>query len=182
MLGQDQPVYAIHARGFDGKEPPLKNIRDMVIAYFKEIRRERPNGPYVVGGMCMGGLVALEIAQELASRGEKVGRVLLLDPVPVQAQWSGWIDGAIAEDAKVCRQLHRNLMHFFEAITQQWPNIPLDVRDPRRLHIAIKLAVTNIAAAHVHVPVPYAGATELIISEQRAVGYFHPASPWRKIL
>jgi thioesterase domain-containing protein len=182
MLGCDRPVYAIHARGLDGKETPLKSIHGMIDAYLAEIREARPSGPYVIGGMCIGGLIALEIARKLTDRGERVGSVLLLDPLPVLGQWAGLIDGAVADDPKIYRQLHRYLTDFLTAITRQWPNIPFNLNDPRQLHNAVKLAMTNIFAAHAHLPMPYAGATELVICEQRASAYFHPASPWRKLV
>jgi thioesterase domain-containing protein len=182
VVGSDQPVYAIHARGRDGKEPPLRGIREMALAYVTEIRGVRPSGPYVIGGMCIGGLIALEIARELADCGEQVGTVLLLDPVPVMGHWAGVIDEAVVDDPKVYRQLQRSLTDFFASITRQWPNIPLDVNDPRQLHNAVKVAMTNILAAHNHVPVPYTGAAELVICEQRASAYFHPARPWQKLL
>jgi oxalate---CoA ligase len=181
-LGPDQPVYAIHARGFDGRGSPLKSIPEMVVDYLAEIRDARPSGPYVIGGMCSGGLVALEIARELASSGERVGAVLLLDPVPVLGQWAGPFDGTSIDDPRVYRQLLEYLKGFLEAITRQWPTIPLDVGDPRCLHNAVKVAIANILAARAHVPVPYGGAAELVICEQRAFGYFHPASSWRHLL
>ena len=182
VLGSDQPVYAIHARGTDGKEAPLRSIREMAFAYITEIRSARPSGPYVIGGMCIGGLIALEIARELTDCGERVGAVLLLDPLPVLGEWADLIDGSVANDPKVHRQLRRNLTDFLITIARQWPNIPYDMNDTRELHTAVKVAMTNIIAAHGHVPVPYPGAAELVICERRAFSYFHPASPWQKLL
>jgi thioesterase domain-containing protein len=182
VLGSDRPVYAIHARGTDGKEPPLRSIREMALTYVTEIRSARPSGPYVIGGMCIGGLIALEIARELTDCGERVGTVLLLDPPPLTRQWVTPLGDISPDDPKAYRQLHRYLTDFLKAMTRHWPNVPFDIDDQRQLHNAVKVAITNSVAAHAHVPVPYAGAVELVICEQRASGYFHPASPWRKLL
>ncbi len=43
------------------------------------IRRVRPHGPYELGGECVGGVVAYEIAQQLAGAGERVELMFLLD-------------------------------------------------------------------------------------------------------
>lgn len=181
-LGPDQPVYAVHANGFDGNEPPITNIPGMVQAYLGQIRGARPSGPYIVGGMCTGGLVALEIARELVRSGERVGTVLLLDPLPVAAHWAGLVDADALDEPGIYRQLHQFLSSLLREIAKKSPNIPLDVEDSRCMHIAIRVAMANVLAAHAHVPVPYSGAVELVICEQRALGYFHPSSPWQTIL
>lgn len=78
-LGPDQPVYGLQPRGMDGKQAPLSSIEEMASLYVEEIRRVQRNGPYFVAGYCMGGLVALEIAQQLKRNVQSVGMVALLD-------------------------------------------------------------------------------------------------------
>jgi thioesterase domain-containing protein len=47
------------------------------------IRRVRQHGPYVLGGFCLGGVYALEVARALVADGEQVATCLLLDaPYP----------------------------------------------------------------------------------------------------
>ena len=179
-LGPDRPLYAIHSDGLDGAEAP-NSIRQMVDAYVGQIRGASPQGPYVVGGMCTGGLVALEIARELARCGARVGAVQLLDPLLMPAHWMSLID-AEADDPKVSRQLERFLAQFLREIARQAPNFPFDLDDRREFHAAVKLALAQMMAAHRHAPVRYSGPAELVICEQRAAGYFHPASPWRQVL
>jgi thioesterase domain-containing protein len=87
-LGADQPVYGLQARGLDGKLPPHNRIEDMAAHYIKEIRTLQPQGPYLLGGTCFGGVVALEVAQQLWAEGEKVALVALLDPIPASAKKS----------------------------------------------------------------------------------------------
>ncbi len=72
LLGNDQPFYGLQARGLDGKEKPFMRIEDMAAHYVDEIRSVQPNGPYLIGGTCTGGLAAYEIAQQLTARGEEV--------------------------------------------------------------------------------------------------------------
>src|SRR6266496_3894940 len=82
-LGPDQPIYAIHADGIDGRtivENDETTVEEMVQTYVEEILETRPSGPIFVGGMCTGGLVALEVARELHARGQTMGPVILADP------------------------------------------------------------------------------------------------------
>jgi pimeloyl-ACP methyl ester carboxylesterase len=78
-LGPDQPVYGLQPQGLDGKTPPLARIEDMAANYVKEIQFVQPHGPYVLAGYCMGGTIALEMAQQLCRLGQTVGLVVLLD-------------------------------------------------------------------------------------------------------
>jgi oxalate---CoA ligase len=78
----DRPVYALQARGVDGTEPPVTSIEEMAASYAKEIRALQPEGPYCVGGSCMGGTIAFELARNLAAGGAEVGLAVLIDPSP----------------------------------------------------------------------------------------------------
>ena len=43
------------------------------------MRTVQPTGPYLVGGHCFGGAIAIEIAQQLQSQGEDITSVILID-------------------------------------------------------------------------------------------------------
>ena len=79
LLGPDQPFYAIQSRGLDDGEGPLDDIKDIAAHYVKAVRSIRPEGPYLLGGWSMGGLVALEMANNLLTVGQEVSLVALLD-------------------------------------------------------------------------------------------------------
>ncbi len=72
LLGDDQPFYGLQARGLDGKEKPFMRVEEMAAHYIEEIRSVQPQGPYLIGGTCTGGLAAYEIAQQLTAQGEEV--------------------------------------------------------------------------------------------------------------
>ncbi len=52
----------------------------MAHAYLDEVRHVQPAGPYLLGGLCAGGPVAIEMARLLREHGEPVGQVVLIDP------------------------------------------------------------------------------------------------------
>lgn len=78
-LGPDQPFYGLQCQGLDGKNPPLESIEEMAELYVREVQKVQPHGPYLLGGYCMGGTVALEMAQQLKAKGEGVSLLALLD-------------------------------------------------------------------------------------------------------
>lgn len=79
LVGPDQPFYGLQSQGLDGSMSPLTKIEDMAGLYLKEIRRVQPNGPYFLGGYCMGGTIAYEVAQRLQEQGQKVALLALFD-------------------------------------------------------------------------------------------------------
>jgi len=78
-LGGDYPFYGLQSQGLDGQAPLLSTIEVMAEKYLGEIRELQPEGPYFVGGYCLGGTIAYEIAQGLRRKGHQVGLVALLD-------------------------------------------------------------------------------------------------------
>ncbi len=78
-LGDDQPFYGLQAQGLDGESEPLTSVEAMAAQYLSEIRQVQPKGPYIFGGMCLGGLIAYEMAQQTVAAGEEVALVILLD-------------------------------------------------------------------------------------------------------
>jgi thioesterase domain-containing protein len=78
-LGTDQPCYGLQARGLEAGQEPRSRIEEMAADYIDAIRAVQPEGPYLLGGWSMGGMVAFEMAQQLHARGEQIGLLALLD-------------------------------------------------------------------------------------------------------
>jgi phthiocerol/phenolphthiocerol synthesis type-I polyketide synthase E len=78
-LGADQPFYGVQAQGLDGSSEPLATIEEMAALYVKEIRALQPHGPYFIGGYCMGGTLAYEVAYQLQTAGEPIALLALFD-------------------------------------------------------------------------------------------------------
>ncbi|MBV9008673.1 MAG: amino acid adenylation domain-containing protein [Verrucomicrobia bacterium] len=80
-LGPDQPFYGL---------PPLDvrklqrapTIEEMATTHLEVIRTARPRGPYIIGGFCLAGIVAYELAQQLAAQNEEVQMLMLIDVAP----------------------------------------------------------------------------------------------------
>ena len=78
-LQREQSVYGLLARGVDGKNEPHACVSEMAEAYVGEMRRVQPHGPYALGGECVGGIIAYEMAQQLLALRQKVALLLLID-------------------------------------------------------------------------------------------------------
>jgi acyl transferase domain-containing protein/thioesterase domain-containing protein len=78
-LGPDQPVYGLQSRGLDGRQAVLESIEEMASHYLQEILTSWKEGPYLLGGYCLGGSVALEMAQQLHRRGKDVAFLALME-------------------------------------------------------------------------------------------------------
>ena len=87
LLGPDQPFYALQPRGLDGKLPPFATVEQAAEHYLAEMRALQPQGPYFLMGVCMGGVVAFEMAQRLHAAGQTVAFLALLDVRPPHPMW-----------------------------------------------------------------------------------------------
>jgi amino acid adenylation domain-containing protein len=78
-LGDDQPFYGLQSQGLDGQRPYFTRFEDMAALYVKEIRSLQPDGPYFLGGYCLGGELALEMAQQLFAQNQKVALLAMVE-------------------------------------------------------------------------------------------------------
>jgi FkbH-like protein len=87
-------VYGLEPLGTDRFPMLHTRVPEMAAHYLSEISRVRPEGPYALGGMCAGGVIAFEMALQLEARGESVGLLALLDPAaPLAAPRVGLTNG-----------------------------------------------------------------------------------------
>jgi amino acid adenylation domain-containing protein len=78
-LGSERPFYALQPQGLDGKETPHTRVEDMASRYIRDMQNVQPQGPYFIGGFSFGGIIALEVAQQLQQQGEEVASLIMLD-------------------------------------------------------------------------------------------------------
>jgi len=177
-LGSDQPVFGLQSQGLDGKQPFLTTIEEMADLYLKEIQSVQSEGPYLLGGYCMGGTLALEVAQRLKDQGKEVGLVALfetynwvnypeksfLDTVRHYLQnvefhaRNFWILGS-REKSKFLREkvkvaIHRRDVWMGRIISKF--KLESDLDNDRRSSLA-RLWELNDQAAQKYIPKPYSG-------------------------
>lgn len=110
--GQETPLFLVHdglgetllyrglAMRLDGSRPvlglePLRKadgsyahtrIDEMAAWYITQVRAVQPAGPYLLAGLCAGGVIAFEMAQQLQAAGEQVAFVGIIDAADVEAR------------------------------------------------------------------------------------------------
>lgn len=110
LLGQNQPFYGLQSVGLDGKEIPYERIEDMAAHYIQEILTIQPNGPFFLGGGCMGGIIAFEMAQQLVADGEKVAFLGMLET------WLPQSVGFHSYGFPMLRRLYIGILHQFDIL------------------------------------------------------------------
>jgi thioesterase domain-containing protein len=98
-LDAGQPLLGVQPAGLDGSQP-LRSIEELASHEIEQIRRHRPEGPYLLVGYCAGGTIAFEIARQLTEQGEQVAFLALIaTSFPTRYRLSG-------QAAMVARYFH----------------------------------------------------------------------------
>jgi acyl-CoA synthetase (AMP-forming)/AMP-acid ligase II/acyl carrier protein len=87
LLGAKQPLFVVAPHG-TGDEPIPRSIEAMAADRLPLIMKAQPEGPYRLGGKCLGGIVAFEVARMLVAAGKEVEMIVLLDPPTINARKS----------------------------------------------------------------------------------------------
>ena len=108
-MGEDRPFLFVTLTDADlrglGEAPSLEDIAGCLAG---KISRTQPEGPYVLGGFCVGGLLAFEVAQQLQAAGHDVSLTVMLDtPSPVYYQNPGLFAPRLTEPQYVLRRVAR---------------------------------------------------------------------------
>jgi amino acid adenylation domain-containing protein len=78
-LGSEQPLYSFRFPEWDFDQPAEDRVKEMAAKYIEEMKTLQPEGPYLLGGYCFGGVVAFEMAQQLQAQGQQVGLVAIFE-------------------------------------------------------------------------------------------------------
>lgn len=79
MAKGQRPFIAIQSASLDGMISPHKKLEEMAKFYINEMKLVQPEGPYLLAGGSMGGLIAFEVARQLEELGEHVERIIMFD-------------------------------------------------------------------------------------------------------
>ncbi|BBM85629.1 non-ribosomal peptide synthetase [Candidatus Uabimicrobium amorphum] len=78
-LDGKKTAYAIRTHDL----PADTSIEDTARYHCEKIKTIQAHGPYVIGGMCLGGIVAFELARQLQQRGDAVKLVFMMDTINI---------------------------------------------------------------------------------------------------
>ena len=201
-LGPDQPFFGLQSQGLDGELPVLQTVEEMSAVYAKEIRRVRPHGPFLLGGYCGGGTIALEVAQILRAAGEDVALLALFDtsnwckislPTGLSKLFLYWqrlvfhAAGVLALDRRGRSQFLGEKMNALRHRIPVWRGMLLgssgkksstNASDSRRLGEIWK---SNDRACTVYVPKPYPGVITDFRPKVQYRAFDKPNAKWEEI-
>jgi thioesterase domain-containing protein len=92
-LDAGQIVLGLEAVGLSGKQRPLTSFDHMARLYTEHVQAACPNGPYMLIGWSLGGIIAFEMAKLLQSAGKQVGLLALIDANPAPPEGNQLEDG-----------------------------------------------------------------------------------------
>jgi thioesterase domain-containing protein len=149
-LGSGQPVYGLQ----DGIRNPSR-VKALAAHFVEEIKAVQRDGPFVLIGICSGGVVAYEMAQQLHAQGQKVAVLAMVEPSPPRvsnlhsyAKLVGYIFGRFT----------RRLGHHSRSMAQR------DTAEQRAyLHMKAKVVANWLAMADYTVQ-PYPGSIHLLLT------------------
>ncbi len=194
QLDPDQPVYALQSRGLDGKIVKSLSLEEMASSYLEEIRSFQPEGPYYLGGFCLGGSIALAAAQQLTQAGQEVALVILIqtthpDAIRFKPGTSAiqriWYRSTKRVDLEMENLSHLGWKYIGERARHVWNRARAraamlldsfaekEVKDPSQLplnYILEILGAEHGRALHEFVPSPYSGDVVLFRASKQLVG------------
>jgi thioesterase domain-containing protein/acyl carrier protein len=79
-LGEDQPFIGVQNYQPDADAPvEVRTLEEIASDYARLIRQAQPSGPYTLVGLCVAGIIAYEVAQQLSKQGEAPPTLILFD-------------------------------------------------------------------------------------------------------
>ncbi len=84
-LDDDRPVYGIRPHSKENFPILHTRLSDMAAYYIEKMHTIQSKGPYLIGGLCAGGVLAFEVACQLQAQGENIEILALLDAADDQS-------------------------------------------------------------------------------------------------
>jgi thioesterase domain-containing protein/acyl carrier protein len=75
-----RPVFSFTYRGAQSRAFPDRTLPNVAARFVRGMREAQPQGPYLLGGLSFGGLLAFEMARQLHADGQQVALLVLMDP------------------------------------------------------------------------------------------------------
>ena len=181
-LGDDQPFLVVRMMAEDfpslGEAPTLETI---AACHVHKILSTQPHGPYTVGGLCLGAILAFEVAQQLRSAGHEVS-LLMVDP-PSPSNLEGGMRPKLTQPFYLLKRAARlGLKTSIAKLRDRvFPRVhPSLEAESSRTEVKIAQEMLETAAA-TYQPKRYDGSVLLILASERPPHLdYLPA--WQKVI
>jgi amino acid adenylation domain-containing protein len=170
-IGDDQPLLFVTLTSEDfpslGETPDLQSIAACLV---HKILVTQPKGPYTIGGLCLGGILAYEIAFQLRAAGHDVALLVLVDPPnPSYTEPYNWLRRAVNYLPYVVQRATRlgpriSFLYFRGHVVKHFERVFRTKAHEKETRIGQK---TIEAAAVRYQPKPYYGKVLLLLASER---------------
>ena len=159
FVGQ-RPIYGLLGLGLDPGQRPHDRIEEMASHYLREIRAFQPQGPYLLAGWSLGGIIAIEAARQLQTAKQKASFVGLFDTYLSMTDF----ESQKVTDPAVFRWIAPHLGLSFAELTKiplerQWEQIAEKAKTAHGLGMAEIFRLAEVCKAHLLAASRYQPAT-----------------------
>ncbi|MEP6732479.1 MAG: amino acid adenylation domain-containing protein [bacterium] len=133
LAAPHSPIYLLGTVGIDNEVRPW-TIEEMARIHIAELRKMQPHGPYRVGGFCVGGIVAFEMAVQLQRAGERIERLVIVDSAAVNVHVRGakpllsFVRGADDNERMTRQSVFMTRLRWYELRVRQVRRQPMSKR------------------------------------------------------
>jgi thioesterase domain-containing protein len=175
-LGADQPFFGLQPPGLHAGSSPLTSIEDLAEHFVRAILAHQSQGPFQIGGYCLGGLTAFEVARRLTARGHQVSAVALfgtsapaaLRPLNrASTALAGWVADRRHGLRRFARLSGRERVEWLRSKALRLTSPPDAQDEVSKRRLGVERA--TVAAAHHYRPEAYDGRIALFVPSRATV-------------
>jgi len=168
LLSLEQPVYAIRAWADPSQEPQYEDVPALASRYLASIRSRQPLGPYRIAGWSMGGILAYEMASQLAALGEEVAYLGLIDAAVPGAELPEWLAQRLESNHSKPDQTNdgREVYLSHLGLDPETPELASHVDESFLNDYAVRYLENHARSMTAYRPSPYAGSLVLYKAQQ----------------
>ena len=186
VLRTERPIYAFQAVGYQSDAAPQRTLTTIAATYVGEMLAVQPNGPYSVAGNSFGGLIAYEIARQLADAGERVDMLAMIDTqanpalLSIRARSMFRLRWPIRYGKHILEDPVARVPMYARKLRQKiWDRENYDPYEGQGISEEVRPFVTIADAIEAaYRPSAYAGDAVLVVAEKRHPGKCDPRKIW----
>jgi pimeloyl-ACP methyl ester carboxylesterase len=201
-LANDQKLFMFELPGIRGGAC-YERIEDIAAFYVGQLVEKHQNGPILIAAFCMGSVIALEMAAQLAKMGRPIHQLVLIDPsLPLTKSWLRVsLDPSHPISKAIVRHLPRSLFPILRTSLRHVPRLLHELRFRRvlkrqrleglerysELRLSLNAQAKLLAAYLRYEPPPFDGPVAILLSSlSRAIVYpnaevWASLAPWRRV-
>ena len=179
------PLYALNTWAIGEGIIRASSLELLALKYVKAIKQIQPSGPYCLSGYSLGGMIALEIAQQLQASGEIIELLFLLDPISLKRDLKNYYPRVTAKNILLFRylpwlknMLMNRLNYYLIDQNLRKPNFIsrlYNMKFAKQYSAAFYIANKRIARSYR--AKPYTGKTLFVVSDEGSSEGWHELLP-----